>query len=61
MLFLNRLPQLHHPLLKNRRFALASHDRFFLVIETNDPKYSEAPTRKLLEMLGSTHVEFVEE
>ena len=40
MLFLNRLPRLHHPLLKNRRFALATHDRFFLVIETSDPKYS---------------------
>ncbi len=34
MLFLNRLPRLHHPLLKNRRFALATHDRFFVVIET---------------------------
>jgi len=26
MLFLNRLPRLHHPLLKNKRFALATHD-----------------------------------
>lgn len=61
MLFLNRLPRLHHPLLKHRRFALASHDRFFLVIETGDPKYSEAETRKLLEAAGSTHIELVEE
>jgi hypothetical protein len=61
MLFLNRLPRLHHPLLKHRRFALASHDRFFLVIETGDPKYSEAETRRLLESAGSTHIELVEE
>ena len=61
MLFLNRLPRLHHPLLKNRRFALATHDRFFVVIETNDPKYSQDETRHLLESLGSRHIEMVEE
>ncbi len=61
MLFLNRLPRLHHPLLKNRRFALATHDRFFIVVETSDPKYSETETRKLLESLGSRHIEVVEE
>jgi len=61
MLFLNRLPRLYHPLLKNRRFALATHDRFFIVIETADPKYSETETRKLLESLGSRHIEVVEE
>ena len=61
MLFLNRLPRLHHPLLKNRRFALATHDRFFMVIESNDPKYSENETRRLLESMGSKHIEFVEE
>jgi len=61
MLFLNRLPRLHHPLLKNKRFALVTHDRYFLVIETDDAKYSETETRKLLEGLGSKHIELVEE
>ncbi len=61
MLVLNRLPRLHHPLLKHRRFALASHDRFFIVIETADPKYQPDATRQLLESLGSTRVETVEE
>ena len=61
MLFLNRLPRLHHPLLKNRRFALATHDRFYVVIESNDPKYSEIETRRLLETMGSKHIEWVEE
>jgi hypothetical protein len=61
MLFLNRLPRLHHPLLKHRRFALASHDRFFIVIETADPQYRPDATRQLLESLGSVRVETVEE
>jgi len=61
MLFLNKLPRLHHPLLKNRRFALATHDRYFVVIETSDPKYSETETRKLLETVGSKQIEMVED
>jgi hypothetical protein len=61
MLFLNRLPRLHHPLLKNSRFALATHDRFYVVIESSDPKYSETETRRLMESLGSRHIEMVEE
>lgn len=61
MLFLNRLPRLHHPLLKNKRFALATHDRYFVVIETSDPKFNEVETRKLLEAAGSRSIELVEE
>jgi hypothetical protein len=61
MLFLNRLPRLHNPLLKNARFALATRDRFFVVIESSDPKYSEQETRRLLESIGSKHIEMVEE
>lgn len=61
MLFLNRLPRLHHPLLKNKRFALATHDRYFVVIETADPRYNEVETRKMLEAAGSRRIELVEE
>jgi hypothetical protein len=61
MLFLNRLPRLHHPLLKHKQFALATHDKFFIVIETADPKYSDTETRKLLEGAGSKLIEMVEE
>ena len=61
MLFLNRLPRLHHPLLKNRRFSLVTHDRFFVVIEATDPKYSENEIRDLLTRAGSTHIEEVRE
>ena len=61
MLFLNRLPRLYHPLLKNRRFSQVTHDKFFIVIECGDPKYSESATRRLLEEAGSRHIEVVEE
>ena len=61
MLFLNRLPRLHHPLLTHKRFALATHDKFFIVIETADPKFSETETRKLLQAAGSARIEAVEE
>lgn len=61
MLFLNRLPRLHHPLLKNKRFGQATHDRFYLVIETTDPKFSPEQTRALLEQSGSKYIEWVEE
>ncbi len=61
MMFLNRLPRLYHPLLKNRSFARVTHDRFFIVIETEDPKYSPAETRALLESVGSKNIELVED
>jgi len=59
MLLLNRLPRLHHPLFKSARFTKATHDRFFVVIEATDPRFSDVETRKLLEHAGSKHVEEV--
>jgi hypothetical protein len=61
MLILNKLPRWHHPLHKVPRFALATHDKYFVVIETNDPKYSDGETRKLLEDAGSKHIQLVED
>ena len=61
MLFLNRLPRLYHPLLKNRRFASVTHDKFFVVIECSDPKYSEGGTIQMLEEAGSSHIEVASE
>lgn len=61
MLFLNRLPRLYNPLFNSERFRLATHDRFFLVIETADPRYTEAGTRALLEASGARNIELVKE
>ena len=61
MMALNQLPRLHHPLLKKARFALASRDKFIIVIGSNDPKFGVADTKKWLENLGGAHVEIVED
>lgn len=61
MLILNRLPRHYHPLLKHRRFKLATHDRFFVVIECADPKFREEPLRQKLGELGGENIELVED
>lgn len=61
MLLLNRLPRWHHPLLKTERFKRATHDRFFIVIESADPKFSHTDTQQLLDQAGGKNIESVED
>jgi hypothetical protein len=60
MLALNGLPMPHHPLFEIERFALASHDRFFLCIQSLDPLFDEAGTKAFLESLSPKAVTEVE-
>jgi hypothetical protein len=60
MLFLNKLPQPHHPVFNVPRFALASRDRYFLTIKSNDPRFDRERTREFLEALGPSGVWEVE-
>lgn len=61
MLLLNRLPRHYHPLLKHPRFRNVTHDKFYVVIETADPEFSDVETRRLLEDAGGQHIEVVED
>jgi hypothetical protein len=61
MLALNQLPTLHNPFLKSERFALVSRDKFVIAIGANDTKFSQIETRKLLESIGGSHIELVED
>ncbi len=56
MLALNRLPQPHHPVFNVHRFTHASSDRFFVCIESRDPKFHVADTARFLQSLHAHHV-----
>jgi hypothetical protein len=61
MLGLNKLPQWYHSLFNSERFSRVTDDRFFICIETNDPKFDFERTRKLLEGTGAVHIEEIED
>jgi hypothetical protein len=56
LLALNGLPMPYHPVFNAPRFALASRDRFFLLVEARDPKFDRTATRAFLESLGAYEV-----
>ena len=60
MLLLNGLPWLSHPLLANKRFLRATDDRFFIVIQSRDPRFFRSRTEEFLKSLGAKAVEAVE-
>ena len=61
MFFLNRLPMHYHPVLKAPQFVRALDDRFYIVIESNDPKFNATETRALLERVGGKDIVEIEE
>jgi hypothetical protein len=60
MLALNKLPQPYHPVFNAPNFALATRDRFFLVIEANDAKFNHTEVTEFMKGLGSRDVVDVE-
>lgn len=60
MLALNGLPTPYHPTFNVERFALASRDRFFLVLEATDPAFDRTKTTEFLKSLTEFGVYEVE-
>ena len=61
MLIMNGLPRWYHPIFNWDRFARATNDGFFLVIEARDPRFTENEARQLLEESGGQHLTVVHE
>jgi len=61
MFVLNKLPMHYHPVMKAPQFVRALDDRFYIVIEANDPKFNPAQTRTLLEQIGGKDIAEIEE
>lgn len=60
MLALNKLPMPNHPVFSVSRFALASRDRFFLVIEATDSQFNLEGTKQFLHSARAREVMDVE-
>ena len=59
MLLLNGLPRLNYPVFGALRFHLASRDRFFLCIKSDDRHFEPRKTAHFLKGLGAQSVEAV--
>ena len=60
LLALNGLPMPYHPVFNVPRFELASRNRFFLCVESRDPRFDGEGTRRFLEGLNPRGVYDVE-
>ncbi len=60
MLVLNGLPKPYHPVFNVPGFERASRNRFFLCIESADPKFNAELTRRFLTSLSPAEVSDVE-
>lgn len=56
MFAINGLPMLYHPVWNVPAFARASTDRFFVCIESTDPKFDVSTVKSFLAGLGSHEV-----
>lgn len=59
MLVFNHLPRLNHPLFDVDSFRLASTDKFFLVVLSNDPRFDRRRTRAFLRSLDPVRIDLV--
>lgn len=60
MALLSGLPQPYHPVFNVPRFEHASRDRFFLLVESTDPKFDRSGTLDFLKGLNPSEINDVE-
>lgn len=60
MFVLNGLPRHHHPVLKYDNIAAGMDDKYFIVIETRDPRFHAVNTKALLEKIGGKDIKELE-
>jgi len=56
MIIMNGMPSPYHPVFNVERFADASRNKFFLCIESDDPKFDRHATAGFLESLGPEEI-----
>ncbi len=61
MILLNGLPQPYHPVFNVPRFALATREKFFLLIERKDANFDYEKTKSFMQSLNPQEVFDVEE
>ncbi len=61
MLILNGLPRLYHATFKSKNFHRFSDNGFFISIEAKDKRFDINETRKLLEEIGGSNIEVLED
>jgi hypothetical protein len=60
MIILNGLPMPYHPVFNVARFEHASRDKFFLLVESTDPKFDRQRTLEFLKALDPSEINEVE-
>jgi len=55
----SRLTRLYHPIFAARGFERASRDRFFICVETRDPRFDASSIRDVFRALGARDIEEV--